>query len=38
LILSSPIGLDSKIFSIKQSLNKILEFSKKLEDFRLIFE
>jgi hypothetical protein len=38
LILSTPIGLRNKNFLVKQSFNKILEFSKKLKHFRLVFE
>jgi hypothetical protein len=38
LIFSSPIGLDSKNFSVKKPLNKILKFSKNLKNFGLMLE
>ena len=38
LILTTPIGLDSKNFPIKQSFNKVLEFLKFLENFRLVLK
>jgi hypothetical protein len=38
MILSSPICLDCLDLSIKQSFNKILEITKALENFRLMFD
>jgi hypothetical protein len=38
LVLSTPVKLDSKDFSIKQALNKALKLFKSLEHFRLVLK